>query len=60
MGGSETAPLNLWRVVHITEQKDESLIERFGRLQDPARAPEYITIYFERVLGIEIRPQGGP
>lgn len=60
VGGSETAPLNLWRIVHHTESRDERLIEWFARFfEDPARLPEYIAIYFQRELGTELRPRGG-
>lgn len=55
VGGSEAAPLNLWRIVHHTEARDERLIERFANFQDPARLPEYVAIYLERHLGIELR-----
>jgi hypothetical protein len=58
VGGSETAPLNLWRIIHRTEAKDERLIEGFKHFQDPARVPEYVAIYFQRELGIELRPRG--
>lgn len=58
VGGSETAPLNLWRIVHLTEARDERLIKRFENFRDPARLPEYIAIYFQRQLGIALRPRG--
>ncbi len=57
VGGSETAPLNLWRIVHLTEARDERLIQRFENFRDPARLPEYIAIYFQRQLGIELQPR---
>ena len=60
VGGSETAPLNLWRIVHHTESRDERLIEWFARsFEDRTRVPEYIAIYFQRELGIKLRPRGG-
>lgn len=58
VGGSETTPLDLWRIVHLTDSRDERLIEWFKHFQDPARLPEYVAIYFQRQLGIELRPRG--
>jgi hypothetical protein len=58
VGGSETAPLNLWRIVHLTDARDERLIEGFKHFQDPARLPEYIAIHIQRQLGIDLRPRG--
>jgi len=59
VGGGETAPLNLWRIVHLTGSRDERLIQRFANFRDPARLPEYIAIYFQRQLGIELQLRGG-
>lgn len=58
VGGRDAAPLNLWRIVHLTEARDERLIKRFENFRDPARLPEYIAIYFQHQLGIELRPRG--
>lgn len=60
VSGSETAPLNLWRIVHHTEVRDEHLLSWFEHaFHDPTRVPEYIAIYFHRELGIELRPRSG-
>ena len=59
VGGRDTAPLNLWRIVHLTGSRDERLIKRFENFRDPARLPEYIAIYLQHQLGIELRPRGG-
>jgi len=58
VGGHDTAPLNLWRIVHLTGSRDERLIKRFENFRDPARLPEYIAIYLQRQLGVELRPRG--
>jgi hypothetical protein len=58
VGGSETAPLDLWRIVHRTDAKDERLIEKFAHFQDLARVPGYVAVYFQRELGIELHPRG--
>jgi hypothetical protein len=56
--GTESHPLNLWRIVHLTAEKDGSLIER--QMMDtgtPEWLRRFITIYVETDLGIKLNPR---
>jgi len=54
VGGTEMQPLNRWRIVHLTGQTDDRLIDRFGQMATDAWLPEFIEIYIRRDLGIEL------
>jgi hypothetical protein len=45
VGGTEQAPLNLWRIVHLTETEQPQLVDRFTRMWDSPWLPEFIEIY---------------
>ena len=50
VGGTDTQPLNLWRIVHLTPEKDDALAQR----QMSASAEvlrQFIAIYVEQELG---------
>jgi hypothetical protein len=50
VGGTDTQPLNLWRIVHLTPEKDDALAQR----QVTAMAEvlrQFIALYVERELG---------
>ena len=50
VGGTNTQPLNLWRIVHLTPEKDDALAQRqVTAMADVLR--QFIAIYFERELG---------
>jgi len=49
VGGTETRPLNLWRIVHLTDQPDERL--RAIHEHDHGLLPEYVEIYISDVAG---------
>jgi acetyl esterase/lipase len=49
VGGTDTRPLNLWRIVHLTETPDEPL--RASQLRPDGWLREYIEIYIRNVLG---------
>jgi hypothetical protein len=53
VGGTDSQPLNLWRIVHLTPEKDDALAQR----QAAAFAEvwrQFIAIYVERELGIKL------
>jgi len=50
VGGSEQAPLNRWRIVHLTEQPDQQLIEQFARMWQSPWLPEFVEIYIRHDL----------
>lgn len=55
VGGTDSHPLNRWRIVHLTAEADDGLIER--QLSDAGTAEwlrEFIAIYVEKDLGIEL------
>jgi hypothetical protein len=52
VGGTETRPLSTWRIVHLTNGKDQRLIERFARFQDEDDLPEFVTLYIQRDLQV--------
>ncbi len=55
VGGTDSHPLNLWRIVHLTTEKDDELVKRqmtHGGAADWLR--EFIAIYVEKDLGIEL------
>lgn len=54
VGGEESNPLNVWRIVHLTEGKDLQLIEHFKKLKDPTKLPGFVEIYIENDLQIPL------
>jgi hypothetical protein len=56
VGGSESQPLNRWRVVHLTEAVDDRLTAVFENIAAAPSLAEYIEIYIRRDLGIELTP----
>jgi hypothetical protein len=52
VGGAETRPLNLWRAVHLTDGRDERLVERFAQIGSAPGLPEFIELYIGRDLQI--------
>ena len=54
VGGEETRPLNLWRIVHLTERPDDRLIEVFTRIAGDVWLPEFIEIYIRIDLNIKL------
>ncbi|MFT4548529.1 MAG: hypothetical protein ACI8XO_002505 [Verrucomicrobiales bacterium] len=56
--GTDSHPLNLWRIVHLTAKKDDSLIERqMMETGTPEWLRRFIAIYVETDLGIKLTPR---
>ena len=53
VAGTETQPVNLWRIVHLTEETDKDLMERFARSAN-VYLYEFIEVYIRDVLKIEL------
>jgi len=53
-GGAETDPLNLWRIVILTEQKDERYKVPFDEMVRQGRLPGFLEIYIERDLHVKL------
>jgi hypothetical protein len=52
VGGAEQGPLNLWRIVHLTDAPDEQLTALFSRIWASPWLPEFVEIYIQRNLHI--------
>lgn len=55
VGGTDSHPLNLWRIVHLTTERDDDLIKQ--QTTQPGAADwlrKFIAIYVEKDLGIEL------
>ena len=51
--GGELRPLNLWRIVYLTDSPEQKLIERFTLAKD-VWLREFVEIYIRRDLKIEL------
>ena len=51
--GSELQPLNLWRIVYLTDKPEQKLIDRFAFAKD-VWLREFVEIYIRRDLKIEL------
>tara|TARA_R110002096_G_scaffold104771_4_gene230695 strand:- start:2812 stop:3495 length:684 start_codon:yes stop_codon:yes gene_type:complete len=50
VSGSEDAPLNTWRIVHLAVDEDGALSERFELMSQATGLPEYVERYIVDVL----------
>lgn len=55
VAGEENHPINVWRIVHLTDQKDEKLIKNFEQFNNPKALPGFIEIYIEKDLGASLK-----
>ncbi|WP_309112823.1 hypothetical protein [Saccharothrix sp.] len=51
-GGTQDQPLNLWRIVHLTDAVDTGLLRVFDRMAENPWLPEFVEIYVRDVLGV--------
>lgn len=56
VSGTEDAPLNTWRIVHLTNDEDGALSKRFELMSQRPGLPEYVERYIQDVLNISLRP----
>jgi len=54
VGGDESRPMNKWRIVHLTDKPEHSLVERFTRMANDVWLPEFIEIYIRSDLNIKL------
>jgi hypothetical protein len=54
VGGTESRPLNRWRIVHLTAARDERLIALFERMAASPWLAEHTEIYIRDILGIQL------
>jgi hypothetical protein len=58
-GGSESQPLNRWRIVHLTETLDNRLTAVFERMAASPWLAEHTEIYIRENLGIDLTRNPG-
>jgi hypothetical protein len=58
VGGTDSRPLNLWRIVHLTPERDDALMERQSVFAEVLQ--EFIAIYVEKDLGIKLTRREAP
>jgi len=51
--GTETQPINEWRLVHLTETPNQELVDRFAKSAN-VYLPQFIEVYIREVLKIEL------
>ena len=57
--GLDNKPLNVWKIVHLTSELDQSLIERFK--QFPTNVlPSFLEIYLNEDLKIPVKNKNAP
>jgi len=54
-GGSESEPLNVWRIVFLTESNDQRFTEPFKQMIKMGLLPGFLEIYIERDLHRQLR-----
>ncbi|MFA6915504.1 MAG: hypothetical protein WC222_03845 [Parachlamydiales bacterium] len=52
--GEESNPINVWRIVHLTDGKDLKLIQLFKKLENPTALPGYAEIYIKKDLKVPL------
>jgi len=58
VGGSELAPLSLWRIVHLTDGEDQQLVTQFARMWLSPWLPEFVEIYIRHDLHLGLNRAG--
>jgi hypothetical protein len=51
--GTETQPINEWRMVHLTDGPNAAMIERFKQ-SESVYLPQFIEVYIQDVLKIDV------
>jgi hypothetical protein len=54
VGGSEQEPLNLWKIVLLTSERDRRYEEPFEQMVSAGLLPGFIQIYIETDLGMRL------
>jgi hypothetical protein len=54
-GGSESEPLNVWRIVFLTENNDQRFTEPLKQMIKAGLLPGFLEIYIERDLHRQLR-----
>lgn len=59
VGGTQSQPLNRWRIVHLTQAADHRLTAVFQRMAAHPWLPEHTEIYIRHDLGIQLTRKPG-
>jgi hypothetical protein len=59
VGGTESQPLNRWRIVHLTDARDDRLTAVFKSMADSPWLAEHTEIYIRDTLGIQLTRKPG-
>jgi hypothetical protein len=54
VGGTEADPLNLWRIVHLTDVRDPALAAAFDELAHDPYLRVFVEVHLREVLGREL------
>jgi hypothetical protein len=54
VGGAEEEPLNLWRIVLLTAERDRRYEEPFEQMVRVGLLPGFVEIYIEKDLGVQL------
>jgi hypothetical protein len=54
VGGPEDAPLNLWCIVHLTDEPDQSLVDAFDKMANDPYLRVFIEVHLRKDLGREL------
>lgn len=58
VGGTDSQPENVWRIVHLTKERDEALIrQQMAQTGAPEWLRRFVAIYVEKDLGITPTPR---
>ena len=55
VAGTEDQPINVWRIVHLTEEKDQQLLELFKRRNNSSLLPGFVELYITNDLQTPIK-----
>jgi hypothetical protein len=55
--GNEDQPINVWRIVFLTKEKDPKFNELFAARRNPAKLPGYVEIYIKNDLSTSLSPK---
>ncbi|MGI5501387.1 hypothetical protein [Lentzea sp. CA-135723] len=54
VGGTETDPLNLWKIVNLTDEVDPDLVAAFDRMAKDPYLRVFVEVHLREVLGREL------
>ncbi len=58
VGGTDSHPENLWRILHLTTNRDDTLLEQhLAQTGTPEWLRKFVAIYAEKDLGIRLTPR---